>query len=124
MSSYQARVRAVYPTARLQRRGRTGFSWRVVVTSKHRRPPLVLGEGHRPADAWRLAALLVDPPARRVVRAKPAGFVLEVPADHPLVVGLDLSMTADISAEALFEDGRLVSITRLERVAPARNLKG
>lgn len=80
MSSYQARVRRIYPRARLRRVGPGALPWRVFVPAQAGRPVLTLSEGRTPAGAWRVAADLVDPPARRVVRRR----VISVEATAPV----------------------------------------
>lgn len=126
MSSYQARVRRIYPRARLRRAGPGPLPWRVFVPAQAGRPALTLSDGPTPAGAWRMAADLVDPPVRRVVRRKADPIVrdvvvtdelvMSIPVDHPLIVGVDVGSKVGVSCIAEYDEGRIVRIYEIARV--------
>lgn len=113
------RVRLVEPTARL--RSDAGEAWRIQTADGR-----ILGQGVDSRRAWANAFVATC----RKNRAKPSpGFLVEVPVDHPIAVGLDVGSTREISAEVevhIDEAGRcrILSINRLEPVRAAQSLKG
>lgn len=109
------RVRRIAPTARL--RPADGDAWRIVTAEG-----VELGRASHSREAWALAFAAVRTSSAAVVEAR-------VPADHPLVAGLDVGQTRDVSAEVevqVDERGRfrVLSAGRLYPVSPPQPLKG